>query len=143
LEVQVGDAIVADGISFTLTSQTVWGSGDMDVFILRVGDFKAEISVRAAHPLLRTPEDAFVHFNLKVDEFNPTTNVHGVLGQTFRTDAKHLLKTLEYSLLASLMRGPFQADGENGVGYLDGKMEDYMTSSLTAADCKFATAWLQ
>jgi hypothetical protein len=139
----VDSSINTDGMAFTLSSQTTWGISDMDVFTLSIGDFNAEISLRVAHPLLQTSAEAFAHFNVKVDSFKPTRDVHGVLGQTFRADAQHLVKMLEYKLLASLLRGPVVADGESGAGYLEGSMQDYQTSGPASADCKYSSAWLQ
>lgn len=135
---QVGQEVQAAGATLVLESQSKRGDLDMDVFRLDIdGAISTHVGLRAAHPLLQLPEEAFVHFNIRIDEFKPTTTVHGVLGQTLRDDGTRSVRALEYKVLNALLHGPIKADGVSGAGYLDGKMEDYVTSDETSADCKF------
>lgn len=70
-----------------------------------------------------------------------TPDIHGILGQTYRADESRSIRAVEYQLLTKLLQGPLHVDTPVGVGYLDGKPEDYETSASLAADCRMATAW--
>lgn len=64
--------------------------------------------------------------------------VHGVLGQTYRNSAAQIAKAIKYSELNRILGGAIQANGETGKGFLEGKMEDYETSSITQSNCKYS-----
>ncbi|CAI7876216.1 unnamed protein product [Closterium sp. NIES-54] len=83
----------------------------------------------------QTPEDAQVHINLMFVDSNPSSEVHGVMGQTYRSGREQ--RTMEYSKLAALLHHPVSVDGEEGKGFLDGEVGDYETSAVTATDCRF------
>lgn len=129
-------------MALTFVGEGKYGNTDMDKYEVRIGGLLAgRLNVRSAHPLLRTKTDAYAHFDFKLEELATTSKIHGVLGQTYRNDAARAVRVLEYKLLSTLLHGPMHADGENGLGYLDGKVDDYATSSATEPDCKFATAF--
>eukprot|EP00271_Cylindrocystis_brebissonii_P017365 TRINITY_DN44_c0_g1_i2.p1 TRINITY_DN44_c0_g1~~TRINITY_DN44_c0_g1_i2.p1 ORF type:complete len:125 (-),score=9.77 TRINITY_DN44_c0_g1_i2:854-1228(-) len=65
----------------------------------------------------------------------PTENIHGVLGQTYRKD--HAQRAEEFSLIAAKLHHNIQADGPEGLGFLDGVAADYKTSGVLTADSKF------
>jgi hypothetical protein len=112
----------------------------MDRFQVQIGDLlDLSLSMRVAHKLLRTPEDAEVHFNLMSNNSRVSEKVHGVLGQTYRNTDSQIMKAVKYSQLASLLGHPIQADGETGKGFLEGAVQDYVTSAVTSSDCKFST----
>lgn len=140
---QAGEAVDRHGMTLTFVGEGKYGKTDMDRYEVRIGGLLAgRMNLRSAHPLLRTKTDAYAHFDLKLEELATTEKVHGVLGQTYRHDASRVVKVLEYKLLSTLLHGTvMHADGETGLGYLDGKVEDYVTSSPTEPDCKFASAF--
>lgn len=138
---QVGEVLEVFGMAFEMAKMTKVGPYDTDEFLLTIGDrLEASISLRAAHRLLQTASEAYVHFNVRVNSLHASPDVHGVLGQTFRTDGPHVMKAIEYKLLSALLHQPVQADGESGAGYLDGNVADYLTSSEMTNDCTFSQA---
>ncbi|CAI5984433.1 unnamed protein product [Closterium sp. NIES-65] len=71
-----------------------------------------------------------------------TEGIHGVLGQTFRSEASRLVRSLRHRLLTRLLREPVDVESsEVGDGLLDGIMQDYLTSGIAATDCVFSAAW--
>lgn len=115
------------------------GPYDMDQYRLTLpGLLSASLKLRAAHPLLQTPDDAFIHFNMHLESFQASPHVHGVLGQTFRNSASQMVKALEYQLLTQLLRSPVAADGSSGNGFLEGQPSDYEVSSILSPSCKFS-----
>ena len=115
----------------------------MDVFHLTIdGVLDADISARVAHPLLQRPDDAEAHLNLKVRDMEAVTaGIHGVLGQTYREEDARKERAFSFKQLAMLLKKPVAADGESGRGFLDGFVLDYVSSGVSQADCKYATAW--
>eukprot|EP00899_Mesostigma_viride_P027408 jgi/Mesvir1/7852/Mv11787-RA.1 len=61
------------------------------------------------------------YLNFKVVSLNATENVHGVLGQTFRSSFSGTSEDVK---------------GKNGEGVIEGSMADYVSSGLLAADCR-------
>ncbi|CAI5488650.1 unnamed protein product [Closterium sp. Naga37s-1] len=121
----------------SFVGQEKTGPFDVDVYTLRLENLlELELKLRAAHPLLQTPEDAQVHINLMFVDSNPSSEVHGVMGQTYRSGREQ--RTMEYSRLAALLHHPVSVDGEEGKGFLDGQVGDYETSAVTATDCRFS-----
>ena len=123
----------------TLTFKEVSSTGvfPQDVYTVTVpGLFTIGVSLRVAHPLLRTPTDAMTHFNVVLEEAHPTDMVHGLMGQTFRKSRAS--RAMDYSAMGSLLRRSIAADGPSGEGFLDGSTADYQTSSVSAADCRFS-----
>ena len=135
--------VAFDGVTMSppnaLIEQGKKGPYDMDSYMLSIPGM-ADISVRmrVAHPLLQTQDEAYAHFNLHFDSVEVTPSVHGVLGQTFRATPEQRKKATEYSMLTKLIRGPVAVDGDSGKGFLDGKVEDYITSDVLATDCSFS-----
>ncbi|CAI5476534.1 unnamed protein product [Closterium sp. Yama58-4] len=141
---KMGEAVQGEGsFHMVLLSAAPMGDGrDSDTYRVHVGGVASmELALHAAHPLLQTPDEAHIHFNVYIKYLNNTEAVHGVLGQTFRGEITRAKRAEEYGLLTRLLRAPIQADGETGRGFLDGDVEDYATSAIDAADCAFATAW--
>ncbi|GJP73961.1 hypothetical protein CLOP_g4624 [Closterium sp. NIES-67] len=129
--------ILSNGrLNLSFVGQEKTGPYDVDVYSLRLDNLlELDLKLRAAHPLLQTPEDAQVHINVMFVDSNPSGQVHGVMGQTFRSGRER--RTMEYSRLSALLHHPVSVDGEEGKGFLDGEAADYETTGVTAADCKF------
>ena len=75
---------------------------------------------------------------MTVDSLQTTPEVHGVLGQTYRVDRERVERALKYSAQVELLGHAIAADGASGAGFLDGSSHDYISSSITAPDCKFS-----
>ncbi|GJP78584.1 hypothetical protein CLOP_g8871 [Closterium sp. NIES-67] len=113
-----------------------------DEFRLTIeGLLDMEVTARVAHPLMQTADEAQAHFNVHIVQLNHTEGIHGVLGQTFRSEAVRKVRSLRYRLLTRLLREAVDVESESGRGFLDGRMEDYITSGIGAPDCMFAAAW--
>ncbi|CAI5947869.1 unnamed protein product [Closterium sp. NIES-64] len=116
------------------------GPFDVDQFQVRVAGLgELDVRVRVAHPLLQTPTEAEAHFNVELSDVAITSAVHGVLGQTFRTTPEQLQRAVKYSHLAALLHHPVDVDKAEGKGFQDGDVEDYISSSIVAPDCKYAS----
>lgn len=62
------------------------GPYDVDVYNLRIENLlEGQIRLRPVHPLLQLPGDAMVHINLDVNDMGHSPDIHGVLGQTYRS----------------------------------------------------------
>ena len=135
---QVGETrTLAGGAKLTFDEISSTGIFPLDVYTVTVpGLFTISVSLRVAHPLLRTPTDAMTHINVVFTEMHPTAKVHGVMGQTFRDDRSS--RTMDFKVLGTLLRRAVAADGPSGKGFLDGNTEDYKTSGVAAADCRFS-----
>ncbi|CAI5492364.1 unnamed protein product [Closterium sp. Naga37s-1] len=124
----------------TKVAEAKEGPFDVDQFRVRVaGLAELDVRVRVAHPLLQTPTEAETHFNVELSDVAMTSAVHGVLGQTFRTSPEQLQRAVKYSHLAALLQHPVDVDKAEGKGFLDGDVEDYISSSVVAPDCKYAS----
>eukprot|EP00475_Leptophrys_vorax_P042759 TRINITY_DN805_c0_g1_i1.p1 TRINITY_DN805_c0_g1~~TRINITY_DN805_c0_g1_i1.p1 ORF type:complete len:665 (+),score=63.66 TRINITY_DN805_c0_g1_i1:220-2214(+) len=128
------------GLVFAFNGYETEGGGffDVDAYSLRIGNKLAmDVKLRAAHPLLQTPDDAQVHLNVNFRHLARTTDIHGIMGQTYREGRDK--RALDYSALSRLLHAPFSADADNGAGFLDGKASDYQTSSVLSTDCGFTS----
>ncbi|CAI5525377.1 unnamed protein product, partial [Closterium sp. Naga37s-1] len=141
----VGESIATEsGLVVTKIAEAKEGPFDVDQFQVRVtGLGELDVRVRVAHPLLQTPEEAETHFNVELSDVKMTSAVHGVLGQTFRNTPEQLKRAVKYSMLATLLHHPVDVDKAEGKGFLDGEVEDYITSSIVAPDCKYLVAVAQ
>lgn len=129
----------AGDLSVVFSGVSQVGRLDVEHYHLRIGTLlDMTLSVRPAHPQMQAPGDAEVHFNLLINELASSEKIHGVLGQTYRNDAKQIAKATKYIQLTQLLNGPIQADGKSGQGFLEGETKDYMTSSVLKPDCKFS-----
>ena len=109
----------------------------MDAYRLKIGDLlDLKVTLRAAHPLLQTPEDAQVHLNVHFQRVGATEDVHGVMGQTYRDGREK--RSMDFNALSLLMGHPVSADSEAGKGFLEGQVRDYESSSVLATDCAFS-----
>lgn len=107
----------------------------VDVYSVKIGSAVIlRITLRPEIALLRTEHDGVVHFDIEVPKADVSTNVHGVLGQTFRPDHRHRLtkQKLVYSELLHTEVIP----GDDAEGFLDGSEKDYKSTGLLTADCK-------
>ncbi|CAI5462979.1 unnamed protein product [Closterium sp. Yama58-4] len=136
----VGKSITtSSGLVFTKVAEEKEGPFDVDQFQVRVvGLGELDVRVRVAHPLLQTPAEAETHFNVELSDVKMTSAVHGVLGQTFRNTPEQLQRAVKYSHLAALLHHPIDVDKAEGQGFLDGQVEDYISSSVVAPDCKYS-----
>ncbi|CAI7746717.1 unnamed protein product [Closterium sp. NIES-54] len=137
----VGESIATEsGLVVTKIAEEKEGPFDVDQFQVRVvGLGELDVRVRVAHPLLQTPTEAETHFNVELSDVRMTSAVHGVLGQTFRNSPEQLQRAVKYSHLAALLHHPVDVDKAEGKGFLDGDVEDYISSSIVAPDCKYAS----
>lgn len=76
--------------------------------------------------------------NFCLQNTQATTSIHGVLGQTYRMGAERDARAARYTALSRKLGRNFQADAEEGKGFLDGSRVDYVASSVTATDCKYS-----
>ena len=64
----------------------------VDVYLVKIAQaFIMRLTVRPEIALLRTPEDGVVHFDVEFPKVDVSDKVHGVLGQTFRSDHRFRL----------------------------------------------------
>jgi hypothetical protein len=137
---QPGEKFVSGDMSLTLVGVEYKGPYEIENYRLIIGNLlDASISLRVAHQLLQTPDSAEVHFNLKFNDLQVSEKVHGILGQTYRDTPEQLTKSVRYSELARLLNEPIVADGETGKGFLDGSVDDYVSSNVLKADCKISS----
>ncbi|GJP35457.1 hypothetical protein CLOM_g19980 [Closterium sp. NIES-68] len=116
------------------------GPFDVDRYTVTIeGVGELDVRMRVAHPLLQTPDEAEAHFNIALTDIVTTPLVHGVLGQTFRDTPEQQSRALRYTHLSSLLHHPIAADTEEGRGFLDGAVDDYVSSGITAPDCRFSS----
>lgn len=125
------------GASLTWTGARQRSSGDLvDVFEVKVGLVALlRLTLRPEVAALRTATDGTIHFAVDVRRaaFSPT--VHGVLGQTFRPDFAGRLA--QQHLVRSDLLGVDVVPGDNAEGFIDGRVEDYLVSQVTRADCRY------
>ncbi|GJP35522.1 hypothetical protein CLOM_g20032 [Closterium sp. NIES-68] len=137
----VGETVATEsGVAVTKVAEAKEGPFDVDQFQVRVAGLgELDVRARVAHPLLQTAEEAEAHFNVELSDVAMTSAVHGVLGQTFRSTPEQLQRAVKYSHLAALLHRPVDVDKADGSGFLDGRVEDYISSSVVAPDCKYAS----
>eukprot|EP00271_Cylindrocystis_brebissonii_P016956 TRINITY_DN4212_c0_g1_i1.p1 TRINITY_DN4212_c0_g1~~TRINITY_DN4212_c0_g1_i1.p1 ORF type:complete len:471 (+),score=50.42 TRINITY_DN4212_c0_g1_i1:239-1651(+) len=136
-QLKVGESVkLAGGAVLTLKAIEKIGSLDSDYYTLVIDNIvDMDIRLRPANKLLWTSEEAEVHFSVGFNSLERTSNIHGVLGQTYRED--HADRAFEFSKISAMLHHNVHADGPEGEGFLDGKVADYRTSSVMVADCKF------
>eukprot|EP00271_Cylindrocystis_brebissonii_P005773 TRINITY_DN18037_c0_g1_i1.p1 TRINITY_DN18037_c0_g1~~TRINITY_DN18037_c0_g1_i1.p1 ORF type:complete len:570 (-),score=59.42 TRINITY_DN18037_c0_g1_i1:2300-4009(-) len=126
------------GMTLSFQAQEKKGVYDVDAFVLNVpGVVEMEVKLRPAHQLLRTEEEAFVHFNIAFTKLDPSADVHGVLGQTFREDPTREERYVKYSAINRLLGHSIAGDEAAGHELLAGEVDDYISSSVLAPDCFF------
>ena len=137
---QVGEAFpLVGGGSLAFHHVGRWGhhNDPVEVYIVTLpGLLTIRLALCAEVRRWRTRSNAWTHFDVSLSRVSSSTNVHGVLGQTFRKD--HGSRSMDFKALASLLRRPVAADGVSGAGFLDGSTADYETSSVLAPDCRFS-----
>ena len=135
---QEGESLeLPGGLTLTFVGVDKKGLYVMDRYSVKLsGSLELDLRLRAAHPMLQTESDAEVHFNVAFESVERSESVHGVMGQTYREERR--ARTMDYRALASLLHRPVAADGESGVGYLDGKVDDYVTSDVLSTDCRYS-----
>lgn len=99
----------------------------------------AEIHVIAGPeiPDLRSDNDAFIHLSVEMEKAVLSSQVHGVLGQTY-LNAKGRLHRNSYRTKWNNLLVAQQVDGPNGEGYLDGEVADYISSGILSSNCHFS-----
>eukprot|EP00271_Cylindrocystis_brebissonii_P009085 TRINITY_DN23712_c0_g1_i1.p1 TRINITY_DN23712_c0_g1~~TRINITY_DN23712_c0_g1_i1.p1 ORF type:complete len:428 (-),score=55.12 TRINITY_DN23712_c0_g1_i1:710-1993(-) len=138
-KMQVGETAILCGNLVTVRMIAVEQSGpyEVDSYNLKIEDMlDMDIRLRPAHALLRTEEEAHVHMNFGINSLKVTASVHGVLGQTYRTDREE--RTLDFAKLMDEF-AHLPADGEVGKGFLDGSSASYLSSGILDADCMYTT----
>ena len=135
---KVGDSLVAPGgFSLTMTSIEKHGGEDVEVYMLYIdGLLTMTVRMQVAHRLLRTATEAEAHFNLGIKSIKASSDIHGILGQTFRAD--HAQRAAEYTALSFLIHAPIVVEAKSGKGFLDGApVKDYMLADLMNPKCRF------
>ena len=137
---QVGEthALVGGG-NLTFHHIGSWGhhKEPVDVYFVTLpGLITIQVALRVEDRRWRTRGNAWTHFDVSLRQVHPSDKLHGVLGQTFRTDRGS--RSMDFKALTSLLRRPVAADGDSGAGFLDGSAADYETSNALAADCRFS-----
>ena len=137
---QVGEAhSLVGGGNLTFHHIGSWGQHKepVDVYVISLPRLLTiEVALRVEHRRWRTRSNAWTHFDVSLSQVHPSDKLHGVLGQTFRTDRGS--RSMDFKALTSLLRHPVAADGDSGAGFLDGSTADYETSSVLATDCRFS-----
>eukprot|EP00271_Cylindrocystis_brebissonii_P016873 TRINITY_DN415_c0_g1_i1.p1 TRINITY_DN415_c0_g1~~TRINITY_DN415_c0_g1_i1.p1 ORF type:complete len:449 (-),score=17.49 TRINITY_DN415_c0_g1_i1:870-2216(-) len=100
------------------------------------GVLDMDLRVRVANSKLRTADDAEAHFSFGLNKLQTTASVHGVLGQTYRSDRGERNQDFAAQLRSF---ATFSADSESGKGFLDGTINDYTASAILSPDCKYST----
>ena len=135
---KVGDSLFAPGgFTLTMTSIEKHGSRDVEAYTLSIdGLLTMTVRMQVAHRLLRTETEAEAHFNLGIKAIEASSDIHGILGQTFRAD--HAGRAAEYTALTNLIHAPIVVEAESGKGFLDGEpVKDYMLTDLMNSECRF------
>lgn len=111
------------------------GASDVDVFKVQIpGLLDVELRVRPSHPALQLEGDAEVHISVDILELEFTKTVHGVLGQTYRSDRTD--QTLNYAALTNLVHA-IPEDKDKNADCLEGIAANYLSTSVTKPDCDF------
>lgn len=127
------------GTTLSFTGTFTRGKFEVDYYKLKIGDsLDMTVTVRVAQPQMQQKDEAQTHFNLLLNDIRTSDAIHGVLGQTFRNSEQQVARAVRFQELSRLLKGPIQADGKTGEGFLEGTMTDYVTSDLTKADCKYS-----
>ena len=58
-----------------------------------------------------------------------------MLGQTFREGRAE--RAEQFNKISAMLHADIVADGESGKGFLDGEPNDYLSSDVLAADCRY------
>ncbi|GBG91651.1 hypothetical protein CBR_g52687 [Chara braunii] len=126
-----------DGIRLAQTDVTHFSGYEQDNYVVSIeGVLEISLRLRSAGAKWQRADDAQTHFNINVRQLAHSDDVHGVLGQTYRPQAKRT-GSGSYRLVKGFLK-EYQVEGPNGDGYLEGAMDDYRTTGLLATDCKFA-----
>ncbi|CAI7915233.1 unnamed protein product [Closterium sp. NIES-53] len=123
------EAVEAEGgVVVSKVAEGREGPFDVDRYTVSLeGVGELDVRMRVAHPLLQTPEEAEAHFNIALTDI-----------VTFRDTPEQQSRALRYTHLSALLHHPIAADQEEGRGFLDGSVEDYVSSGITAPDCRFS-----
>eukprot|EP00270_Netrium_digitus_P017262 TRINITY_DN6307_c0_g1_i1.p1 TRINITY_DN6307_c0_g1~~TRINITY_DN6307_c0_g1_i1.p1 ORF type:complete len:319 (+),score=58.76 TRINITY_DN6307_c0_g1_i1:385-1341(+) len=133
-----GNMSLAGGMTINNVGQEKFGRYDVDHYRVRVADLMdLDVKLRIASAALQEPSDAHAHINVGFNFLKASTNIHGVLGQTYRADRTQ--RAIDYTALSHLLHGPVIADGETGKGFLDGAPSDYVVPDVMSSQCKFST----
>eukprot|EP00270_Netrium_digitus_P014570 TRINITY_DN4973_c0_g1_i2.p1 TRINITY_DN4973_c0_g1~~TRINITY_DN4973_c0_g1_i2.p1 ORF type:complete len:421 (+),score=92.47 TRINITY_DN4973_c0_g1_i2:177-1439(+) len=112
----------------------------------RVNDARIEIEglmdlrVRAdaAQRQLWTDDSSFVHLDVEFRQLHVSPAVHGLLGQTYRAARIRAAHARKMANTAELESVDAAVLGHKKNAAIAGKQQDYITSGLWAADCKFS-----
>lgn len=111
------------------------GGDYVDVYDLRVSDvLRMRMTLRPEVKILRRADDGLVHFTVDVLDSAFSSNVHGVLGQTFRPD--FVGRLAKQKLVHSDLLKVDMVPGDNAEGFIGGVVEDYQVSAILRSDCK-------
>ncbi|CAI7763321.1 unnamed protein product [Closterium sp. NIES-53] len=133
----VGDEVTTEGgLTLRFAALEKEGPYDVDYYTLQIdGLVGLDLRLRVANPKLQTPNDAEAHINVGIVELEHTDDVHGVLGQTYRSD--HAERAANFQKLIANLHRPISAESEEGAGFLDGTPRMYESSSVLSVDCAY------
>ncbi|GJP44035.1 hypothetical protein CLOM_g3427 [Closterium sp. NIES-68] len=125
------------GLELTFVGVQMRGPMEVDAYHVSIPDLiELDVKLRVAHPLLQTADDAEAHINLAFRHVQTTKDIHGVMGQTYRSGREQ--RAMDYTALSALLHRPVAVDSEQGAGFLDGSLEDYETSDVLKPDCRYS-----
>ncbi|GJP35450.1 hypothetical protein CLOM_g19976 [Closterium sp. NIES-68] len=105
------------------------GPFDVDTYEIALeGLGKVYVTMRVAHPVLQTPEEAEAHFAIRLAEFKTTSASRGVLGQALNKVNLDDRGTLRYDHLSELLHHPIAGISTSRRSSLHGA--DYVTPSI-------------
>lgn len=114
---------------------------------MRVNEARIEIAglldlkvlVEAADAALRTKTNCFSHLNLEFLKLPKTSNMHGVLGQTYNPERLKAAESMASVSSEETISVSMAAMGQEiETPAIAGKVSEYLTSGLWAPDCKFS-----
>lgn len=136
---QAGDlAFLSGGVIQILWVASKVRTGDdiVDVYQVTIADIlKLRVKIRPEVQLLRSETDGVLHVDLELPVLDVSDEVHGILGQTFRTDHRDRLAMQKIEWNDSW--NAHVVLGDNAEGFLDGNVSDYKTSDLLQTDCRY------
>lgn len=97
-----------------------------------------DVRLAVADPILRTATDAEVHFGLGFNFVKRTSQVHGILGQTYRENEGREDRAAHFIELERQKEKSIIADGPSGKGFLDGERSNYKSSGILKPDCLYS-----
>lgn len=130
---------LAGGLTISLVKIEYGTYKDIDWYSVKIADLlDIDVRLTVADEILRTATDAEVHFGLGFNFVKRTSQVHGILGQTYRENEGREERAEKFIEMERIAQENIIADGPSGNGFLDGEKSDYKSSSILSPDCRFS-----